>query len=314
MGAVATSDDAARLYFSEGGYRAMMRCYDDELEGVRADTGCEALTVQTRFGATHVIAAGPLGAPVVVLLHGTNANCLGWAGLMSVLKDRFRVYAPDVPGQAGRSAPTRLPFTGSAYADWLDDMLTALGAVSPSLVGISGGGHISLKYASYYPARAERIVALSSAGFVRPRFPMSMNNDVVMGLTHRLLRSRVKTPEDAVAFFTRMAPSPPGSVPFGSQPGSSESIFLLLTEFKSLGAPTPLTDEELARITTPVLLLMGKYEAIMKPEKVIERARQTVRTLVDARILPEVGHGMIGERPDVVYPIVEEFLLDGRPG
>ena len=83
--------------------------------------------VPTREGDTFVIASGPEDAPPLVLLHGTAFNSTMWMGDVATWATRFRVYAIDVIGDAGLSAPSRPPVASDAHALWLDDVLKGLG-------------------------------------------------------------------------------------------------------------------------------------------------------------------------------------------
>jgi hypothetical protein len=63
----------------------------------------EELDVPTRFGSTHVVAAGPAEAPPLVLLHGYMATSVMWGPNIADFCRDYRVYAVDVMGQPGKS-------------------------------------------------------------------------------------------------------------------------------------------------------------------------------------------------------------------
>jgi pimeloyl-ACP methyl ester carboxylesterase len=110
----------------------------------RWPTGTESLDVPTSWGRTHVLAAGPAGASPVVLLHGDGATATAWAGVAAVLAGRFRVLAPDQPGNPGRSTATR-PFRSTAdLTAWLAELVAALDVGPVHLVGHSAGAHLAL--------------------------------------------------------------------------------------------------------------------------------------------------------------------------
>ena len=71
----------------------------------------EQLRVPTREGGTFVVACGAENAPPLLLLHGAMANSAMWMGEVAAWAARFRVYAVDLIGEAGLSAPSR-PFPG----------------------------------------------------------------------------------------------------------------------------------------------------------------------------------------------------------
>ncbi|NEK56603.1 alpha/beta hydrolase [Geodermatophilus sabuli] len=111
----------------------------------RWPAGHRALDVPTSWGRTHVLAAGPPGAPPVVLLHGDGATATAWAGVAGELAGRFHVLAPDQPGNPGRSESSR-PFRRTAdLTAWLAELLAALDTGPVHLVGHSAGAHLALR-------------------------------------------------------------------------------------------------------------------------------------------------------------------------
>jgi len=62
----------------------------------------EELDIRTRFGSTHVVAAGPKNASPVVLLHGYMATSVMWSPNVVDFARSYRVYAVDIMGQPGQ--------------------------------------------------------------------------------------------------------------------------------------------------------------------------------------------------------------------
>src|SRR5439155_8485197 len=108
-------------------------------------------TVPTRHGDTFVLVSAPENGPPVLLVHGSGGNTLAWLGLVGRLADRFRLYAVDVIGEPGLSAPSRPPLGSSAYAEWLDDVLDGLGVGEVQVVAASLGGWLAIDYATRRP-------------------------------------------------------------------------------------------------------------------------------------------------------------------
>jgi hypothetical protein len=73
----------------------------------------------TRHGDTHLIASGPPGAPPVLLLHGAAFNALAWTGEIVALSQHLRVYAIDLPGEAGRCCLAWGTFCTGCRKTWL---------------------------------------------------------------------------------------------------------------------------------------------------------------------------------------------------
>ncbi|WP_350277128.1 alpha/beta hydrolase [Kribbella sp. HUAS MG21] len=100
------------------------------------------------LGGTHVNVCGPADGPPVVLLAGHGATAAVWFAVAPRLAQRYRVYAPDLPGDAGLStAPP--PRTVAELMTWLSGVLTPL--QSPVLVGHSYGAWTALTYALQAP-------------------------------------------------------------------------------------------------------------------------------------------------------------------
>ena len=99
--------------------------------------------VPTREGETFIVACGDENAPPLMLLHGGMANSAMWMGDVAAWAEHFRVYAVDVIGEAGLSAPSRPPLASEAHALWLDDVMQALlaraGIVSRRVAGGMAG-------------------------------------------------------------------------------------------------------------------------------------------------------------------------------
>ena len=118
-----------------------------------------ALDVDTFLGRTRVHASGPSGAPPVVLIGGGGACSPVWADLVGRLAPTCRVFALDVPGDAGASpSPTHRPRAPADVARWLEDILSALAGERVVMVGHSYGAWLTLTHALHHPGRLKHLV------------------------------------------------------------------------------------------------------------------------------------------------------------
>ena len=123
--------------------------FDDSYEqaAARWPAGTASSEVPTSWGTTRVRTAGPAEAPAVLLLHGDGATATAWADLAAGLAGRYRLLAPDQPGNPGRSSATR-PFRSTAdLVSWVAEVQAACGAEVRHLAGHSAGAHLALSYA-----------------------------------------------------------------------------------------------------------------------------------------------------------------------
>jgi pimeloyl-ACP methyl ester carboxylesterase len=81
-----------------------------------------------------------------------------WFAVAPRLAERYRVYAVDLIGDAGRSTNTgRRPKTASDLHTWLSNVLDGLGMNRTALCGHSYGSWIALTYCLAHPDRVERL-------------------------------------------------------------------------------------------------------------------------------------------------------------
>ena len=108
--------------------------------------------------------------PLLLALHGL-ASSGHWYDLVApLLRDRFRIIAPD---QRGHGQTTNAP-TGYDWHSLSDDLaalLDLLEAPEVFVIGHSWGGHVSSNFAAHYPQRVKRQVMIDG-GFLDGRlFP-----------------------------------------------------------------------------------------------------------------------------------------------
>ena len=83
----------------------------------------------------------------ILLLHGWSSSNQVYKGIMNLMKDKYRLVAPDFPG-CGKSETMDTPWTLDDYVDFILEFIDAVGLVNPILVGHSHGGRVSLKLAA----------------------------------------------------------------------------------------------------------------------------------------------------------------------
>jgi pimeloyl-ACP methyl ester carboxylesterase len=288
--------DYPSIYRSKAGYEAVMAMYDEALR--RGSVSYQTCVVSTRYGKTQVVIGGPDDAPPLVLFHGWNGNAAGAGAEFPFLFDSFRVYMPDIIGHSGKSDPNRPPVTGSTYADWVVDVLDALKIQTTIVMGISGGGWLTLKCAAHHPARTSRAVALSTDG-LSPTNTWGM----LRGMVPAALFPNSVTTRWFLNFVTApTSPQGPQALAF------ADGMHILLKHFKTQRNPGLLSDDELCQITTPLLVLMGEYERIFSPTIALERARRLIPGLVAAELVLNAGHLMSIDQPEWLSQRILRFL------
>ncbi len=269
----------------------MMAWYDAEL--ARLTVPCETQVISTRYGDTHVISAGAETDLPLLLLHGLNINASVWRPQIEGLAQHCRIYAPDVPGFAGRSAPERIPYMGRSYADWLSDVLDQLEIERVLVVGSSAGGHFALKLAAYAPQRVAGLLLLNPVGIVPFKgFTRFMDRQSIVTFTQLLTRYFFKSPQ-ACRWLVELAMT---------TPASEENVILtriLIQDYNRYYGPGPLPLNELRRVIAPVHLLVSDHEIYTDSVRLLARA-QKIFTHLSAEIVMECGHDINKEQPHLV--------------
>lgn len=116
----------------------------------------------------HLRDEGPRGAPVLMLLHGSNADLHTWEPWTKSLSQQFRVIRFDQIGH-GLTGPN------PAGTHTLDDMVATtekvrakLGIERIALAGNSMGGAIAAKYAMVHPQHLYALVLVDAGGAPQP--------------------------------------------------------------------------------------------------------------------------------------------------
>ena len=272
----------------------MMAWYDAALAKLRVDTTAHYLP--TRYGITHVIAAGhERDLPPVVLLHGVNTNAAVWRPQLDGLAAHTRVYAPDVPGFAGKSSGERLPYRGAALAGWLADTLDTLDAAQALVVGASAGGYFALKFAAHYPERAAGVLLLNPVGVAPYRHIYKLTRVPLAIKLLRLGRRWIARREVARRMVERgMNPA------LHATEENVELAYLLLRDYRRHVPPPLLPASELRRVAAPVSLLVGEREIYTDPGAVIRRLRAELPTPPAVQMIPGAGHDLNKELPELI--------------
>lgn len=231
-------------------------------------------SISTRHGETFVLTCGSEADPPLVLLHGSTSNSAMWIGDAAVYSTDYHVLAVDVPGEPGKSQPLRFDLNGPAGAEWLEDVLAAFGFEKATLVGISLGGWMALKFAVTHPKRVEKLVLLCPGGVAPSKdlFMLKMIPFLLLG-------------EWGTGQIARMMN--------GGQPFAEETIRymgVINTHFNPRTKGGPLfADDELKDLTMPVLLIAGLKDPLLDMPRTAARLRKLLPCLT-VDMLPEAGH------------------------
>ncbi|MBN2444280.1 MAG: alpha/beta hydrolase [Spirochaetales bacterium] len=263
------------IYKSKEGEAAIMQLYDRVLAAWKHPF--EKIILPTRYGNTFGIACGKPTSPALVLLHGSGSNLLTWLGDIPEYSKKYRVFALDIVGEAGKSDHNRPSWESPAYVEWLDDVLNGLGCDNAILIGLSLGGWIALKYSAAMPYRIAKLVLISPGGVCPSRFLITLRL-IALTLCGKWGQNRIK------------------QLIFGDQKitEDAEEAFQLLNKHYNyrVGDPPLVKDAELESIGIPAFFLGDMNDVFFHTEKALARLQKFLPRL-SVKVSDDKGHGLI---------------------
>lgn len=232
---------------------------------------------------------GEHGTPVVLLHGGVMTIDLTYAGLIPALAQRHRVIAVEFQAH-GRTADIDRDLTYPALAGDVVALLDHLGIDRAHVVGHSMGGGTALELAVSHPGRVLAVVPISAS--VRPD---GAHPDLADPSTYAT-STRMPTAADFDAMreaYTRLSPHPER---FDALPGRTMS---------TVEGWTGWTDEQLAAVTAPTLVVIGDHDFTTTAHGV---RMQELIPGAQLAILPGTTHMQAPRRADLLLPMLDAFL------
>lgn len=256
---------------------------------------------------THYLESGT-GRPVL-LIHGSGPGVSGranWQGLMrSPVRDRNRLVAPDVLGFGDTRAAAGTALSHDNRVRHLLGFLDAAGLDTVDVVGNSMGGALALALASRHPERVRRMVLMGSVGI---SFPITPGLDRVWGYTPS---------PDNMREIMRLFAYDQGLITeelITLRYGASAVPDVQQRYAEAFAAPRQrhldamaLSEDELAQIRTPTLLVHGRDDRIIPLEATSLRLLKLLPA-ADLVIFSKCGHWTQIERAQDFQRQVDGFF------
>jgi len=239
-------------------------------------------------------AAGPAGAPAVVLVHGSVVTRKMWLPQLEALSDTYRVLAPDLPGHGARA---HLPFSFDASVAMLAEFIRIEAAGRALVAGVSLGGYLAIELAAQHPDLVAGLVLTGCT--LNFRGVMGLYLKAVAGLMARgwLKQSYAQ----AEARTRRMFPPELDDVA-EAQLAAGVYPEVLGPSFKGMAGKDFAA--MLARYPGPRLILNGERDGtVRRGEAQFLAAMQQGR----AQAIPNAGHACNLDQPEAYTLAVREF-------
>jgi pimeloyl-ACP methyl ester carboxylesterase len=247
------------------------------------------------------------GEATAVLLHGFPTSSLLWREIGPALAGSFRVIAPDLLGYGSSDQPDSAPLDLPAQAGYVRELLTELrierfavvghdiGGAVAQILALGGGadvlGLLDTDAFDLWPIEGLRMLQAAEPDQEEPEFVREVI-DLTMDLG--ITRTEAMTSELLEAFRE----------PFTRDHRAAAAFFLAVRGIDGVGLAG--RDDDLAALDLPSLIVWGEDDPYVE----VEIADRLANTLARPALvtLPGCGHFTPLEAPDVVGPLLEQFL------
>lgn len=253
---------------------------------------------------------------VLVLIHGLGSYAKGWTRNIPELAKHYRVIAVDLPGY-GKSDKGFYPYTLPFYAQALTELLDALKIDKATFVGHSMGGQIAMVTSLLYPERVDKLVLVSPAGFEKftdgegawmkkAMSPEFVHDTAIRNIDTNLKANFYKLPPEAEFMITERI----------QMRGAKDFDAYCYAVSKNVAAMIdyPMWDK-LTRVKHQTLIFFGDKDNLIPNSALHGGSTEAIAQIGASQIphnklimVPDCGHFVQFERPDVVNPAIVEFV------
>ncbi len=263
----------------------------------------------------HLRDEGPRDAPAIVLLHGSNADLHTWEPWVAALKGQYRVIRFDQVGHGLTGPDPAGDYSRDNYVEDIRKVADALGLDRFVLGGNSMGGKHAMAFAARYPARLTGLVLVDASG--GPMLQLDRKEEKKdsgnIGFTiARLPGVNLIAEQITPRALIRQSLEQSVSVKSVASPAAVDRYWELLrypgnrrATLARFSLPyDPLTQEEIAGLPHPTLILWGAEDRLIP----LEAGQWLAKVIPDSTlaVYPAIGHLPQEEA-------VEATLADLRP-
>lgn len=264
----------------------------------------EEIDIPTTYGLTHCILSGNKSNPPVLLFHGVGDNsAVMWILNIAELSKHFYCIAVDTLGGPGKSIPNE-HFNKQKFdqVQWINEITKQLCIDVFNIAGVSNGAYIAFNYATKQPDKVNRVVCLEG-GMVTTPFKamiqtlMMMFPEILIPTDNNLLRVLKKL-------------SAPDSLLFDNHPEIADHLILLMRTHNQQA----MFVHKLQKYDKAAAVAVRDKLYFLVGEHALKQSKDFITILEDGEfnysIIPDAGHGINHEQPDLANHEIIKFLTD----
>lgn len=284
--------------------------------------------------------AGPMGAPLLLFLHGFPEAAFVWDGLMAHFAERYRCVAPNLRGYPGSYAPIDVAaYRANVVLGDLTGLIESQGGQAAAVIAHDWGGALAWALAATAPQALERLVILNAP---HPgAFLKALRDDPAQQAASAYMNT-LRTPgiesQLAADDFAQMWPffeqfggagwltpalrdryreawsTQPEAVPgvaTARHPLTGPLNYYRASPLHPPASPedalhTLTLPEALLTVRVPTTVVWGEADTALPPS-LLDGLDEHVRTLTVKR-LPQATHWLVHEAPEAVAEAIETAL------
>jgi pimeloyl-ACP methyl ester carboxylesterase len=273
--------------------------------------GLASKFVTLASGATaHYRDQGPREAPVLLLLHGSNASLHTWEPWVERLSGEYRIVTVDLPAHGLTGAVPRGDYSQGAMASFVLEFASAIALDRFAIGGNSMGGGVAARFVIDNPGRATALILVDPAGLRAkaagaPGLGFQVARIPVLRDGLRFLAQRFIFEDGLKAAFADDALVTDDMVERYWQLNRMEGT-PAATIARFGAGPDQTVQDKASTITVPTLVLWGDQDKLI-PVDAAEAWRQAVKGS-QVIIYPGIGHIPMEEIADQSAADVAKFL------
>jgi pimeloyl-ACP methyl ester carboxylesterase len=277
--------------------------------------------VQLDDSSLHVVEAGDLAAPPVLLLHGWPQSWRTWRDVMTIGSTTARMIAIDLPGVGG-STGDATDGSKRAIAEVVHGLIEAMQLEDLTLIGQDAGGVVAYSYLRTYDDIARVVIVNAAIPGIDPWDELLANPFV----WHIAFHGTPQLPEQLVQgrqreyfdyFYDLLAPDPAtitdeARAEYAEAYGTAEALTAGFNWYRAFGADARANRRSADHPPrTPLLFLHGEHE-FGDLESYVAGLRSANVHDVTGAVIPGAGHFAQEDAPEQLWAAIATFA--GLPG
>lgn len=260
---------------------------------------------------------GPPDAPALLLPHGYPSSSVEFRGLMAALGSRWRLLAPDFPGQGLSATPDGFDYSFEGYSRFLERFADAMGVKKYALYLHDFGTWIGLRLAIRHPERVLGLIIQNGDIYEDAMGPKYAGLKAFFAdrsaANRQKLEAAVSLEGFKEEFLNDLRPELAETIAPDLwhyhwslvTPRRRDILIGLITSLDQNIAEFPRYQAYLRERQPPTLIVWGPQDGYMPAES----AHAYLRDLPEAELhLLDAGHWALETSLDVIAPLIDAFL------